>query len=321
MSSPHLPVLFEAEYDGARHVGFGRPEDGVPHTLYQVGDGAVAAAFVAGDGSEEALRAALTEGADTVVVPPGDPALRLLPPLLPSASGAALLSGFMGTHRKKWGGETAPEGAEFVPPKWFFKGLGDWVRLPGEDLVVPARPVALIEEPEVALVYVNDADGTPHYAGYTFGNDLCDIGLHREDPGYNPYCKLCDTALAPWLFLGPPPLTVTGRVTIVREGTTAWEGAFDCGDDALYHRIQDMADHLFTYPAVRRPGLVNYVLLGADEASFHDGFRIADGDRIAIDVKSHGVSFANRVRFVSPAPYATPAAAPLPAAGSSVAGA
>ncbi|MFD0427957.1 hypothetical protein ACFQ60_06330 [Streptomyces zhihengii] len=69
------------------------------------------------------------------------------------------------------------------------------MRLPGETLNVPANPIALIEEPEVALVYVNDEDGNPHYAGYTFGNDLCDIGLHRKDPGYNPYCKLCDTAL------------------------------------------------------------------------------------------------------------------------------
>lgn len=95
---------------------------------------------------------------------------------------------------------------------------------------------------------------------------------------------------------------MTGRVTIERDGATAWEGSFDCGDDALYFRIRDMAEHLFSFPAVRRPGLVNYVLLGADEASFHDGFRIADGDRIAIDVKSHGVAFDNTVRYVSPAP-------------------
>jgi hypothetical protein len=167
---------------------------------------------------------------------------------------------------------------------------------------VPANPVALIEEPEVVLVYVNDDEGTPHYAGYTFGNDLCDIGLHRKDPGYNPYCKLCDTAVTPWLFLAAPPRTASGRVTIVRGGASAWEGTFDCGGDALYFRVQDMVDHLFSFPAVRRPGLVNYVLLGADEASFHDGFRIADGDRIAIEVKSHEVAFENEVRYLAPAP-------------------
>lgn len=197
------PILFEALYQGERHVGFGLPEPGTEQTLYRVADGQLAAAFIATDGSADAIKAAVTEGAETVTVTVGDPEVRPLPPLLPTATGNALLSGFMGTHKKKWGGKSAPEG-EFTPPKWFFKGFGDWVRLPGEPLTVPANPVALIEEPEVALVYVNDADGTPHYAGYTFGNDLCDIGLHRQDPGYNPYCKLCDTALTPWLFLGEP---------------------------------------------------------------------------------------------------------------------
>lgn len=298
----YLPTLFEAIYKGERHVGFGQPKPGAPQVLYRVADGQLAAAFITTDGTEEALRAAVTDGAKKVTIAADDPELCPLPPLLPTATGNALLSGFMGTHKKKWGGESAPEGGEFTPPKWFFKGFGDWVRLPGETLNVPANPVALIEEPEVALVYVNDADGNPHYAGYTFGNDLCDIGLHRKDSGYNPYCKLCDTALAPWLFLGEPPRSVTGRVTIERNGVTAWEGNFDCGADALYFRVPDMVDHLFSFPAVRRPGMVNYVLLGADEASFHDGFRITDGDRIAIDVKSHDVAFANPVRYVSPAP-------------------
>ncbi|MEE1831338.1 fumarylacetoacetate (FAA) hydrolase [Streptomyces sp. SP17KL33] len=312
-SSSLPPVLFEALYKGERHVAFDRPAPGTPQTLYRVADGQLASAFVGTDGSATAVKTAVTGRAETVTVTADDPEVRPLPPLLPTATGNALLSGFMGTHKKKWGGETAPEGVEFTPPKWFFKGFGDWVRLPGEPLDVPARPVALIEEPEVALVYVNDADGTPHYAGYTFANDLCDIGLHRKDPGYNPYCKLCDTALAPWLFLGPPPRSVNGRVSIVRDGATAWEGSFDCGGDALYFPIQGMVEHLFSFPAVRRPGLVNYVLLGADEASFHDGFRIADGDRVSIDVKSHGVAFENAVRYVSPAPLGASAAG-VPAA-------
>lgn len=71
MSHPHLPVLFEALYDGERHVGFGRAEDGAQQTLYRVEDGQVAAAFISTDGSEEALRAALTEGAASVVVTAG----------------------------------------------------------------------------------------------------------------------------------------------------------------------------------------------------------------------------------------------------------
>lgn len=296
-----IPTLVEFTYAGEQYAAFDRVEPGVPQPVYRVTAGQLAR-LVAGGTAPEDLRGAIGDAA-TRDLALDDPGVRFLPPLAPDSSGSALLSGFMGTHRKKWGGATATEG-EFVPPRWFFKGFGDWARLPGDDLTVPGEPVALIEEPEVVLVFVNDADGRPHYAGYTFGNDLCDIGLHRTDPGYNPYCKLCDTGLAPRLFLAPPPETASGRVTIVRDGVAAWEGPFECGGDSLYFRIPDMVAHLFSFPAVRRPGLVNYVLLGADEASFHDGFRIADGDRIAIDVKSHDVAFENTVRYVTPEPVA-----------------
>ncbi len=288
-----MSILFETEYNGERFVGFDRPEPGKPHTLYRVTDGQLAATLIE-VGSPAALVAAITERAESITVTDGE--LRYLPPLLPTTTGNALLSGFMRTHKSKMDGPR-PERGDVDPPKWFFKGFGSWLRMPGESLVVPAAPVALIEEPEIALVYVNDEQGTPHYAGYTFGNDLCDIGLHLQNPGYNPYCKLCDTSIAPWLFLDVPPRTVNGRVTIERDGVTAWEGGFDCGLDDLYYRLEDMADHLFTFPQVRRPGMVNYILLGADSASFHDGFRIADGDKVNIDFASHGVLLSNVVEF------------------------
>ncbi|MFD7557222.1 fumarylacetoacetate (FAA) hydrolase [Streptomyces sp. NPDC059835] len=290
-----MTILFECEYKGERYVGFDLPVPGDDLTLYQVSDGQLQAEFIAAEEPAQVVATVISE-AERITVTAGDPELRYLPPLLPTATGNALLSGFMGTHRSKFDKEPT-EGEEFVAPNWFFKGFGSWLRMPDETLVVPKKAVALIEEPEVALVYVNDDNGDPHYVGYTFGNDLCDIGLHRQNPGWNPYCKLSDTSIAPWLFLGEPPKTVTGRVTIERDGVSAWEGNFDCGEDALYFKARDMMANLFEYPAIRRPGMVNYVLLGADKASFHDGFRIADGDRLVIDVKSHGVTLANPVRF------------------------
>ncbi|WP_121708873.1 fumarylacetoacetate (FAA) hydrolase [Streptomyces sp. E5N91] len=287
-------ILFECLYRGERYVGFDKPDAGRPLELYQVCAGQLQAEFIAADTPQQVVDSIVTH-AEKITVGSADPELRYLPPLLPE-SGNALLSGFMRTHKSKY--ETEPvEGEPFVAPNRFFKGFGSWAKMPGETLIVPEKPVALIEEPEVALVYVNDDEGNPHYIGYTFGNDLCDIGLHRENPGWNPYCKLCDTSLAPWVFLGEPPQSVTGRVTIERDGATAWEGKFSCGGDSLYCKMRDMADHLFTYPAVRRPGMVNYILLGADEASFHDGFRIGDGDRISIDFSSHKVGLSNVVQF------------------------
>ncbi|MFD7257582.1 fumarylacetoacetate (FAA) hydrolase [Streptomyces sp. NPDC059874] len=291
-----MSIIFECEYRGHRYAGLGKATAGETQTLYRVTDGQLRAAFLAGGGPESVI-ASVTEGAETVTVTAGDPEVRLLPPLLPTASGDALLTGFMGTHRSKYADEPDPD-KEFTPPNWLIKGFGSWVRMPDEPLAAAASTVALLEEPEVALVYVNDEDGTPRYAGYTFANDLNDIGYHLKNPwGWTPYSKLCETSMTPWLFLGEPPRTVTGEITIERDGAAAWKGDFSCGADALYHRVEDMVDHLFSYPVMRRPGLVSYVLLGADKASWHDGFRIADGDRVTIDVASHGVVLSNVIEY------------------------
>ncbi|MFD1150229.1 hypothetical protein [Saccharothrix hoggarensis] len=290
-----MSILFECEYHGERFVGFDRAAPGEPQRLYRVSDDRLRAAVTETDGP--GLGAALADGAEEVVVPAGGEGLRYLPPLLPTRTNNALVSGFMGTHRSKFDHDPAPD-QEFRAPNWLIKGMASWLRMPGDPMTVPASAVALLEEPEVALVYVNDEHGTPHYAGYTFGNDLNDIGLHLQNPwGWTPYAKLCDTSMTPWLFLDKPPQTVTGRIVIERAGDTAWEGPFTCGADAIYHRVEDMVENLLSYPALRRPGLVNYVLLGSDKASWHAGFRIADGDRITIEVTSHDVVLSNVVRF------------------------
>ncbi|WP_037908606.1 fumarylacetoacetate (FAA) hydrolase [Actinacidiphila yeochonensis] len=290
-----MTVLFTCAYRGRRYVGIGKPVPGVPHRLHEVPHERLRAAFLAGGGAE-AVVSAVTSGTATVDVAVDDPELTLLPPLLPE-TGEALLTGFMGTHRSKYDHDPDPA-QEFRPPNWLIKGFGSWLRMPDQPLAAAASTVALLEEPEVALVHVNDDDGTPHYAGYTFANDLNDIGYHLQNPwGWTPYSKLCETSMTPWLFLDEPPRTVTGRITIEREGAAAWKGDFSCGSDALYHRVDDLLNHLFSYPVVRRPELVTYVLLGADKASYHDGFRIADGDRITIDVQSHDTVLSNVIAY------------------------
>jgi len=291
-----MSIIFECEYQGTRYAGDGIPVPGSALTLYRVNDGQLSAALVSGRGPE-ALRSFLTGEDEPIEVAVDDPGLRFLPPLLPTASNNALINGFMGTHRSKFDRDPEPD-EEFTPPNYYIKGFGSWLRMPDEALTTPADPVWLLEEPEVVLVYANDDQGVPHYAGYTFGNDLNDIGLHLKNPwAWTPYAKLCETSIAPWLFLDAPPQKVTGSVTIERDGAKAWQGDFPCGSDSIYHRIQDMADYLFSYPVLRRPGLVNYLFLGADKATYHDGFRIENGDRMVLDVSSHGVVLANQVRY------------------------
>ena len=288
-----MTVLFEVEHKGEHLVGFGLPVPGEPLRLFGISLAELHAAVTSGRGLGEEL----AEGKAEVVVAADE--VRYLPPLLPVHTGNALISGFMSTHRSKY--DRAPEPDEpFTAPRWLIKGMGSWLCVPGDDLVVPATTTTLLEEPEIAAVYVNDAEGVPHYAGHSFGNDLNDIGLHLQNPwGWTPYSKLCDTSISPFLFLREPPMTATGTTTIERDGEVFWRGSFSCGGDSLFQRIPDMLDNLLAYPALRRPDLVNYVLLGADKASFHEQHYIADGDRLVLEFASHGVTLDNRVRYAN----------------------
>ncbi|MEV8378739.1 hypothetical protein AB0P21_38720 [Kribbella sp. NPDC056861] len=291
-----MSILFEVEYSGQRYAGLGLPVAGEPITLYPVAEDQLRNAVLAGGGTQ-ALLDSVTSGTATISVAGDDPELHFLPPLLPGPAGNSLITGFMGTHRSKFPNPPKPD-EPFKAPNWLIKGTGSWLETNGLPLTVPASAVALLEEPEVGLVFVNDEDGNPHYAGYTFANDLNDIGLHLQNPwGWTPYAKLCDTSMTPWLFLGEPPQTVTGQIIIERDGVPAWKGDFTCGADAIFQRVPDMVDHLFSYPGLRRPGLVNYLLLGSDKASYHAGFTILDGDQIIFDLASHGVVLSNQVRY------------------------
>ncbi|MEY9848538.1 hypothetical protein ABH940_005641 [Streptacidiphilus sp. BW17] len=285
-----MTPFFECVHRGEHHFGFGMPGPGDPLHLYPLKDADLHAAVTAAAGDGAALAAALTAGKDPVVVPAEERAqVTMRPPLLPASVGDAMVSGFMQTHNVKVDATTQAQ------PNWFLKGLGDVLKVSGDELSVPAGAVTVTEEAEVVLVYVTDEAGDVRYAGYTFGNDLTDIGRFRQHNGHLSYAKLCDAAVAPWLFLGPPPASVTGEVTIEREGREAWRADFTTGTDAMHYRIADILPALFAHRALRYPGRVHYVYLGADRSSFHGGFRIADGDRVTLDFFEHGVVVSNTV--------------------------
>lgn len=291
-----MPVLFECTYRGRRHVGLELPADGEPLRLRPLGGRDLRTLVVDAGGDPAALAAALADLPGEVTVPAEDrEAVRMRPPLLPDHTGDAMVSGFMQTHNVKVEADTPAQ------PNWFVKGLGDTLKLPGEDLRAPAGSVALCEEAEIVLVHVTDGDGELHYAGYTFGNDLTDIGRFRRHRGHLSYAKLCDAAVAPWLFLDAPPRHVTGRVTIEREGDegAVWKGEFTTGTKALHYGLDGMMSELFSYDTLRTPGRVHYVYIGADRSSFHGGHEMADGDRVTLEFTSHGVTLANTVRCPS----------------------
>jgi hypothetical protein len=287
-----MTALFESVYRGERYFGLGAPGD-TDLTLYPLDGAALRARLLAaaGDGllPADGLPAdALTAGLEPVRAPAAD--VRFRPPLLPDALGDALVSGFMATHNVKVDDTTQSQ------PNWFFKGLGDVLKVSGEPLRTTPGTLALAEEAEVVLVYLVDSARVPRYIGYGLGNDLTDIGRFKRHAGHLSYAKLCDAGLSPWLFLDPPPEEVRGRVTIERDDAPAWAGTFTTGVKALAYGLRDIIAELFAYDTLLEPGRVHYVYLGADRGSFQDGFRLADRDRIGIEFATHGVTLTHTVR-------------------------
>ncbi|MEU4483771.1 FAH family protein [Streptomyces purpurascens] len=285
-----MTILFECTYRGDRYFGFGLPKADQPLSLTPLRN--LDLGKLLAEGGDIAV---LLASAETVTVPVSErDTVSFRPPLLPGHLGDAVVGGFMQTHNVKVDADTPSQ------PNWFLKGLGDVLRTTGEELRAPVGSVALTEEAEVVLVHVTDAEGIPRYVGYTFGNDLTDIGRFRRHRGHLSYAKLCDAAVAPWLFLDEPPRHVTGHVTIERDGEPCWRGDFTTGTKALHYGLDDIMSELFSYDALLAPGRVHYAYIGADRSSFHDGFRMADRDRVTLDFASHGVTLSNTVRCASP---------------------
>ncbi|MFF3571523.1 hypothetical protein [Nocardia jiangxiensis] len=279
MAARKIAAVAQCEYRGAEHLAVRCAAELID--LFPCATDDSAEASIAGDAST-----ALRPGVTPIRVAAADVVFR--PPLLPR-TGAALVSGFMRTHHVN--------AADDVPaqPNWFFKGFGSASAVGDGPLRVPATFEALCEEIEVVLVYVIDPTGAPVYVGYTFGNDLTDIGHFKRLPGHLAYAKLCQPAILPWLFREPPPAEVTGTVTIERDGAPAWQGAFRTGADALHYRVDDLVSTLFGYPELTRPGTVHYLYLGADKGSYQAGFRLDRGDRIIARIEGYGLELSNTI--------------------------
>lgn len=289
--------FFECTLKGERFVGLDWPISGSKLRLFHMCKTGVREILAAIDFDVSRFKAAVIDkGRKHIVDRDEEVELFFLPPLFPEESTQALVSGFGVSHKVKMPPTKAQKkGSEDAYPSWFFKGLGGSLKANGQPLTVPNGAVAICEEAEIVLVYVVDGEGLPRYAGFTFGNDLTDLGQVKRNPSHLSYAKLCDCAVAPQLFLGAPPSVAQGAVTIERDDAAVWNGRFTTGTEALFYPLDTMMRQLWSHGALRVPGLVHYVFIGADKNSFDFGFRTLDGDRISIDVISHGIRLSNRI--------------------------
>jgi hypothetical protein len=174
-------------------------------------------------------------------------------------------------------------GTEGVQPEWFYKGDGAILAAQGEPLTMPGFALDGGEEPEIAGIYLIDANGAPVRIGFALGNEFSDHITERGNYLWLAHSKLRPAALGPELLLGDLPADVRGTSRIVRDGATVWEKPFLSGEANMSHSIANLEHHHFKYAGFRRPGDVHVHFFGTATLSFSEGFQTQPGDVFEIE--------------------------------------
>ena len=141
-----------------------------------------------------------------------------------------------------------------VQPEWFYKGDGSNLFASGTSLPSPAFALDGSEEPEIAGIYVIDAEGQPRRIGYCLGNDFSDHVTERGNYLWLAHSKLRPAAIGPELLLGPLPTQIRGISRIIRDGKILWEKPFLTGEAHMSHSLANLEHHHFKYRAVPPSG-------------------------------------------------------------------
>jgi hypothetical protein len=175
------------------------------------------------------------------------------------------------------------EGQSGVQPEWFYKGDGSQLIAPNQPIVSPAFALDAGEEPEIAGIYLIDADGVPVRLGFAIANEFSDHVTERGNYLWLAHSKLRQAALGPELLVGPLPEDVRGHSRILRDGVTLWEKPFLSGEANMSHSIANLEHHHFKYALFRRPGDVHVHFFGTATLSFSEGVRTKPGDVFEIE--------------------------------------
>jgi len=193
------------------------------------------------------------------------------------------------------GGKPAP-GEAGVAPEWFYKGCGTVLRAHREPLIVPEFAEDGGEEPEVAGVYLIDAEGSPRRIGFTVGNEFSDHVLERTNYLYLAASKLRTCAIGPELLLDGADGDfdgVPGEVSVERGGRILWSREIRTGESAMCHSLSNIEHHHFKFEFHRRPGDLHIHFFGADAFSFGAGVRLQDGDVMQVRFEGFGRALRN----------------------------
>ena len=190
------------------------------------------------------------------------------------------------------GGKPAP-GSVGVQPEWFYKGDGQAVVATGEALSMPDFALDGGEEPEIAGIYLNDAQGRPHRLGHVLANEFSDHVIERGNYLWLAHSKLRQAALGPELLLGALPQDVRGVSRIRRGEKVIFEKPFLSGEANMSHTLANLEHHHFKYRAFRRPGDVHVHFFGTATLSFSDGVKTEPGDVFELEADAFRLGLKN----------------------------
>lgn len=180
-------------------------------------------------------------------------------------------------------------------PEWFYKGDGSSVVGTGAALEMPAFALDGGEEPEIAGIYLIDAQGEPRRLGFCLANEFSDHLTERENYLWLAHSKLRAAALGPELLTGTLPADVRGTSRIRRGERVIWEKPFLTGESNMSHYIANLEHHHFKYGNFRRPGDVHVHFFGTATLSFSDQVRVEPDDLFEIGADAFLLPLRNRL--------------------------
>ena len=194
------------------------------------------------------------------------------------------------------GGKPQP-GERGTAPEWFYKGNGTTLRGPNAELEIPPFAPDGGEEPELAGIYVIDADGTPWRLGFTLGNEWSDHVTEQMNYLYLAPSKLRTCAIGPELITDCDFQSVRIRCSVTRGDACLYDsGELLSGEQNMCHSLANCEDHHFKYPLHRYPGDVHVHFFGTSKLSHSTrDWTFQPGDVVRVESPDLGAPLTNRI--------------------------
>ncbi len=199
----------------------------------------------------------------------------------------------------QWGleGGSPEKGKIGIQPEWFHKGNGSMLKGHGEPLEVPPFANDGGEEPEVAGVYLTDANGEPWRIGFTTANEFSDHVMEKKNYLYLALSKLRNCSIGPELVIDEEFLDIKGTVKILRKEELIWSSTIQTGEKHMAHSLDNLEYHHFKYPSHRIPFQAHVHFFGADAFSFGNKIELKDADVMEISWEGMGRALQNPIQI------------------------